>query len=175
MRNNWDTQIIGSKIKLVPYRVEHVEQYHQWMQDPYLQAMTASDPLSLEEEYRMQQSWLDDDQKCTFIVLDKHRSNDADVTSGMVGDVNLFFNDDENPSNCEIEIMIAESTQRRQGFALEALNLMMAYGVVHLNVTRYYCKISDDNHPSIALFTKKYVDMRTVVFVLFCYHPFMIV
>ena len=100
------------------------------------------------------------DTECTFIVIDKQRMDDADATAGMVGDVNLFFNDDENPHNCEIEIMIADVEHRRQGFAMEALNLMMAYGIVHLNAVRYYCKIHDENLPSMTLFSKKYVHPR---------------
>ena len=51
-------------IFLVPYRKEHVPIYHEWMKDPYLLAMTASEPLSLQEEYEMQNKWtFDKDSK----------------------------------------------------------------------------------------------------------------
>jgi hypothetical protein len=46
----------------------------------------------------------------------------------MVGDVNLFFNIDEDPSQCEMEIMIAEAASRRGGVGSEAVLLMMVYG-----------------------------------------------
>ncbi|KAJ3267937.1 hypothetical protein HDV01_003714 [Terramyces sp. JEL0728] len=55
---------LGSKdVVLVPYTKEHVPIYHEWMKDPFLQEMTASEPLSLEEEYEMQQSWYEDEKK----------------------------------------------------------------------------------------------------------------
>ena len=69
MRKNYETLLIGSKVLLVPYRPEHVENYHEWMKSPFLLEMTASEPLSLEEEIKMQLSWRDDSDKCTFIVL----------------------------------------------------------------------------------------------------------
>lgn len=35
--------------------------YHEWMKSPELQQLTASEPLSLQQEYDMQKSWREDD------------------------------------------------------------------------------------------------------------------
>uniref|UniRef100_A0A2P2J7Y2 N-acetyltransferase 9-like protein isoform X1 n=1 Tax=Rhizophora mucronata TaxID=61149 RepID=A0A2P2J7Y2_RHIMU len=91
----------------------HVPKYHEWMQDPALLQATGSDPLSLEQEYEMQLSWSQDPLKRTFIVLDKDLL-DGDFVHGdphveaMVGDVNIYMNDLDDPQTAEIEIMIAE-------------------------------------------------------------------
>lgn len=71
MKLNYNMTIDGKRVKLVPYRPEHVPIYHNWMMDPQLLEATASEPLSLEDEYGMQASWRDDPKKCTFILLDK--------------------------------------------------------------------------------------------------------
>ena len=71
MLENWTTSIRGSRVVLVPYRRDHVAKYHEWMQSAELQELTGSEPLSLEEEFRMQESWRTDQDKCTFIVLSK--------------------------------------------------------------------------------------------------------
>ena len=63
MRHNWNTQIIGKKIVLVPYTEKHVPKYHDWMKDANLQHLTGSEPLSLDEEYEMQKTWRDSDDK----------------------------------------------------------------------------------------------------------------
>uniref|UniRef100_K3WM77 N-acetyltransferase domain-containing protein n=1 Tax=Globisporangium ultimum (strain ATCC 200006 / CBS 805.95 / DAOM BR144) TaxID=431595 RepID=K3WM77_GLOUD len=167
MRANAGLVIVGKNVTLVPYEKEHVPKYHQWMTDPWLQGtlslscdMTASEPLSMEEEYEMQQSWREDDKKCTFIVLAKGTTNaessfiDEAAIDRMAGDVNLFFNDYDDAFNCEMEIMIAEPKYRRKGFAKEAVELMMAYATSKLNVHRFYCKINEINHASLQLFDK---------------------
>ncbi|KZS91818.1 hypothetical protein SISNIDRAFT_456399 [Sistotremastrum niveocremeum HHB9708] len=69
MRLNSRTAIAGSKVVLVPYRKEHVPIYHQWMSSPELLRLTASEPLTLEQEYDMQEKWLVDEDKLTFIIL----------------------------------------------------------------------------------------------------------
>ena len=51
------------------------------MQDAELLEATSSEPLSYEDEIRMQQEWCDDEKKCTFIILarDLLLSLDADT------------------------------------------------------------------------------------------------
>ncbi|RMX64584.1 hypothetical protein DD238_004976 [Peronospora effusa] len=114
MKANAGIVITGQRVTLVPYEKEH---------------MTASEPLSIEDELEMQKSWRDDDKKCTFIVLANAEGDgrpeasyiDENALDRMAGDVNLFFNDHEDPHACEVEIMIAEEKYRRNGFAEEAL------------------------------------------------------
>ncbi|KAJ3100072.1 hypothetical protein HDU97_002508 [Phlyctochytrium planicorne] len=71
----------------------------------------------------------------------------------MVGDVNLYFNDHDDPYSAEIEIMIAESSMRRKGIGINALQMMMRYGIEELGVTTFTAKISLSNAPSLQLFT----------------------
>lgn len=132
------------------------------MADPMLLQLTASEPLTLEEEYSMQQSWCEDPKKCTFIILLRKEyypqplndfSDDIEITY-MCGDVNLFFNNHDNIGDAEIEIMIADPQCWRQGVATEALVLMIGYGVLRLGVTRYYAKIGSKNEASRSLFER---------------------
>ncbi|KAF9911804.1 N-acetyltransferase 9 [Linnemannia zychae] len=119
--------------------------------------MTASEPLTIEEEYEMQESWRVDENKCTFIILARE-SPSQEITpenalaQPMVGDVNLFFNDHDDPHAAEIEIMIAEPTFRRKGMGLEALRMMMTYAYQSLGTKRITAKISTENKGSIQLF-----------------------
>lgn len=75
------------------------------MEDPHLREATASDGLTLEEEYAMQRGWRLDPDKLTFIsVLPPAGDNIADkrfiiagsddAANKIIGDVNLFFFED---------------------------------------------------------------------------------
>lgn len=68
MRDNANLVIRGRRALLVPYRREHVPLYHAWMQDKELQELTASEPLSLEEEFEMQRSWAEDAESERFLM-----------------------------------------------------------------------------------------------------------
>ncbi|KAL4447998.1 hypothetical protein ABPG75_005217 [Micractinium tetrahymenae] len=157
MKDNANLVIRGQRVLLVPYRRDHVPRYHEWMQDGQLQELTASEPLSLEEEYGMQRSWREDLEKCTFILLDPDFPDTPGTgTHGgaMAGDVNIFLNDHEEPHTAEIEIMVAEPRSRRKGVAEEALTLFMAYASSRLGVTKFRAKIGEANTPSIQLMSK---------------------
>lgn len=50
-------------------RPEHVPTYNEWMQSEELRELTASEPLTLEEEYAMCDSWATDaDSPCPASV-----------------------------------------------------------------------------------------------------------
>jgi RimJ/RimL family protein N-acetyltransferase len=148
--------IIAPRVLLVPYSAHHVPTYHEWMQDEEIQKATASEPLTLEEEYSMQRSWRTDNDKLTFIVCthDSTASQIQPITAGkqdapqhMVGDVNLFLyddEDDEDPEQAqdeksrkrvigELEIMIASPSHRGRGLAHETLRAFMSYMQSHLD------------------------------------------
>lgn len=118
MLANSNIGLVGHKVVLVPYRHEHVPQYHEWMKDPLIQTLTASEPLSLEEEYTMQQSWAVDDDKLTFIILlrpsadSKHSAVPLLSMGRMVGDVNVFFN--PNHDDDDLEESQLPAAQRRE-------------------------------------------------------------
>ncbi|CAM9327629.1 unnamed protein product, partial [Ectocarpus fasciculatus] len=156
MRDNWNLEICGGKVTLVPYTRDRVDTYHGWMQDPFLLEMTGSEPMTLEEEYDMQQSWKEDSDKCTFIITTLDASSQASV---MVGDMNLFLSredvaesGEEGPLVAEINVMVAEERFRQQGLAKEAILLTMHYGVQRLGVDKYMCKIQETNSASRNLF-----------------------
>lgn len=185
MRGNYEIGLVGQTCVLVPYRREHVPKYHEWMKDPVLLEATGSEPLSLEDEYSMQLSWRDDPDKCTFIILSldhisrplgeetlsleesKHFFSDQD--SSMVGDVNLFFSDEELQEGehqdlphsqsesfrqAEIDIMVAEKGFQRKGIGREACCMIMLFVVSTMRVRRFFCKINDGNSASLALFER---------------------
>ncbi|KAE9366147.1 N-acetyltransferase [Stipitochalara longipes BDJ] len=145
---NQKTAISTSSILLVPYEAHHVTTYHEWMKDPVIQDTTASEPLTLDEEYAMQRSWRTDHDKLTFIVcqpLPKVQEDGAvmrtvvlgkdDTSDRMLGDVNLFLTPaDEDEEGCigELELMIAPTSHRRRGYGRAAILTFLCYIEKHL-------------------------------------------
>lgn len=154
MKVNEDTVISlkESPLVLVPYVEKHVRHYHKWMQSAELLEQTASEPLTLAEEFSNMKSWRSDSEKLTFILLDT-----SIAANYMIGDVNLFVlrNSELGAHVAELEIMIAESRARRRGHAQNALRVLMAYCAQHLQIDTFIAKTLKDNAASIALFKHK--------------------
>jgi RimJ/RimL family protein N-acetyltransferase len=137
------------KLYFVPYSVIHVQQYHLWMSDQELLNATASEPLTLEEEYENQISWARDKDKYTFI-LEVESDHPNGIKGLMIGDVNLFVHQD----SAEIEIMIAEREYHRMGYGWKGVKGMIYYGINNLNIAHFTCKIGYKNTASQRLFHK---------------------
>ncbi|KAF4969990.1 hypothetical protein FSARC_2893 [Fusarium sarcochroum] len=181
MRINQNTAVSTSGVLLVPYEAHHVRQYHAWMQDPDIQEATASEPMTLDEEYENQQSWRTSSDKLTFIVcapvkedstLVKAGTSDADAL--MRGDINFFLYpyeaDDEDETETqgwvtgEVDVMIASTSHRGQGLGRAAVCALLVYLRKHLEgVLKEYgaqelkglmVKIKEGNKGSRALFEK---------------------
>ncbi|KIW03191.1 uncharacterized protein PV09_05417 [Verruconis gallopava] len=153
MKLNEQVAILTSRICLVPYSAHHVPTYHEWMQDTSLQQATASEPLTLAQEYSMQKSWREDADKLTFIAClppdgllrnDDGRLElaggkaDVDGDQKMVGDVNLFIFESEEDGECdlcvgEVEIMVARKDMHGQGIGTTILRTFLWYLFVHLD------------------------------------------
>lgn len=70
-----------------------------------------------------------------------------------VGSIDLF-DFEPNHLRAGIGILIADKTDRKKGYASEALNLLIKYCFYSLNLHQIYCNITTDNEPSILLFQK---------------------
>ncbi|TFK83985.1 acyl-CoA N-acyltransferase [Polyporus arcularius HHB13444] len=172
MKANENTVIVHPDVILVPYRKEHVAKYHEWMSDEELRELTASEPLTLEEEYEMQRKWQQDEDKLTFIILSGESLPplEGDVVTPellagqpMIGDVNLFLKGVPADEDFEVEaeIMIAEPAYRRRGVAYTALQLMLSYATdssspspLPVPKDRLVARIGEKNEASIRLFEK---------------------
>ncbi|KAL0362020.1 UNVERIFIED_CONTAM: N-acetyltransferase 9-like protein [Sesamum calycinum] len=123
----------GEKVILVPYMKEHVPKYHVWMQDASILQATASEPLTLDQEYEMQLSWIQD----PFItnVESVHKSYYKAVWFSI------------------IFVHIA-SECRGKGLAKESILLMMAFTVENFGIHLFRAKIGESNEASLNLFQK---------------------
>jgi RimJ/RimL family protein N-acetyltransferase len=120
--------------------------YHTWfVEHPELLELTASEALTLEEELENQQTWVNDPNKVTYIILD------CEGGDRPCGDVNCFIQEDTG----ELNVMIAEPESRRKGIAKIAVGkIMEMVRQAYPEVKTFVAKIQENNAPSRAMFEK---------------------
>ncbi len=85
-------------------------------------------------------------------MLDVKTSSNAGDTWEVVGAVDLYDFNSRN-RRAGVGIVIDES-KRKQGHALEGLNLLSKYAFNHLGVYQLYAEVPSSHEPSIKLFVK---------------------
>lgn len=144
-----------------------------------LQTATASEPLTLDEEYTMQRSWRTDPDKLTFIVClprpDQSQMTQADSTAisrtddspeRIIGDVNLFLVEDDEDEDTtltgqtslvgELEIMIARKDLQNSGYGMTVLLAFMQYIISHLDsICDEYCSQENGSPARLRYFRVK--------------------
>ena len=105
----------------------------------------------------MQRSWARDEDKCTFIVLEKEVfEKSGNEVEAMIGDTNVFLKKDEDTEETvgEVEVMIACKEKRGQGLGKEVICLMIRYAIEVIELELFEAKIKRSNSSSICLFKK---------------------
>ena len=78
---------------------------------------------------------------------------EEDETKKSVGCIDLF-DFEPNHLRAGIGVLIAEKSDRRNGYASEALELLINYCFETLNLHQLYCNITINNEASVLLFQK---------------------
>jgi diamine N-acetyltransferase len=80
-------------------------------------------------------------------------SQQSEQKEELIGCIDLF-DFEPNHQRAGIGILIADKSQRRKGFASEALELLVEYCFLSLNLHQLFCNITIDNEASVLLFQK---------------------
>jgi len=78
----------------------------------------------------------------------------SNYENDVLGMIDVF---DFNPNNrrAGIGVLIKQEVHREKGYGTEALNLLVDYCFMHLDLHQLYCNISEHNKASINLFSNR--------------------
>lgn len=79
--------------------------------------------------------------------------SDVKGKNKAIGCIDLF-DFEPNHQRAGIGILIADKSNRKKGYASEALDILIEYCFLTLNLRQLYCNITVDNESSILLFQK---------------------
>ncbi|HKK62269.1 MAG TPA: GNAT family N-acetyltransferase [Bacteroidales bacterium] len=140
----------GNKISLRPLEPEDLELLYQWENE--VELWPVSETLSPISKYILKK-YLADSHKDIFQVKQQRLIIDTKENSESIGTIDLYDFDPFH-KRAAVGILVAVKNQRRKGFAIEALGLLVNYCFDILKLHQVYCFISVDNKASLELFEK---------------------
>jgi RimJ/RimL family protein N-acetyltransferase len=140
----------GERLALRPLRPEWAEAYFPFLCDPYILAMTESQPLrSVDETRDLLLEWQARPDIAAYGIF-------LEPGGELVGDTTLYLDRGE-PGVAEATLLLGPASARGRGLAAEALSLVVTHAGAAppgLGLDRLRAEILRANTPSLRLFER---------------------
>lgn len=142
--------MIFDKIKLRAPEPEDLAILYKWENDPDIWQI--SNTLSPFSKYTLRK-YIENSSKSVFETGQLRFMIEIIENGKTIGTIDLF---DFDPFHLRagVGVLIADTKERRKGYAEMSIRCLADYCFNHLKLHQLYCNITDDNKPSISLFTK---------------------
>jgi len=139
--------LVGDNIRLRALEPEDLDLFYLWENDSKIWKISQTyTPFSK----HLLSRYLENAHQDIFTIKQLRLMIEKDGQA--IGTVELF---DFDPTNMRagLGIWIVQNSDRRKGYAKEALRLIIEYAFFKLQLNQLYCNISSSNQPSINLFS----------------------
>jgi diamine N-acetyltransferase len=143
--------LVGKNIRLRAPEPEDLDLLFLWENDPEI--WSVSNTLTPFSRFILK-SYIEASHLDIFEAKQLRLMIDVVDPTFTIGTVDLFDFDPYN-QRAGIGILIGDASQKRKGYANEALDLLIHYCFSMLDFKQLYCNISSGNTNSIQLFQKK--------------------
>ena len=141
--------MIGKTIYLRAVEPNDAELFYQWENDydiwQYSRRIIPVSHFTLNQYMETANQDIFQTRQQRLVIVDK----ETDVPVGAVD----LFDFDPIESRAAVGILIYDETERRKGFATEAIRLLETYAFETLRLHQLYCDVAEDNDASIKLFS----------------------
>ncbi len=145
-----DNLLQSRRIKLRSLEPEDLEYLYKWENDT--SNWIHSNTLSPYSRYLIK-NYIENAHQDIFETKQQRFMIEKLEDKAVIGTIDLFDIDFYN-LRAGVGILIAEEKNRRQGYAGEALEILIRYSFDHLSLLQLYCNINENNPISLKLFQK---------------------
>ena len=150
-------QLIGELIQLRALEPSDLDLLYQWENDASIWSVSGTlAPFSrfvLEQYLASSHQDIYSNKQLRLMIDLTANDDEGESESRGIGCIDLFDFDPKN-RKAGVGILIADRADRGNGYATEALNLLVDYGFDVLDLHQIYSNVRVDNENSVALFKK---------------------